>query len=61
MDRWAREIQPDFPVPVLVVSGAVFTVSVVVVIRLMMDPDSVSWAKPWAMERWVSVILLPLR
>ena len=33
--------QPDFPVPVLVVSGAVFTVSVVVVIRLMMDPDSV--------------------
>ena len=33
--------QPAFPVPVLIAAGAVFTVSIVMVIRLMMDPDSV--------------------
>ena len=49
--------QPDFPVPVLVVSGAVFTVSVVVVIRLMMDPDSVRALQSDAMLQLASSMI----
>ncbi len=49
--------QPDFSVPVLVVSGAVFTVSVVVVIRLMMDPDSVRALQSDAMLQLASSMI----
>ncbi len=49
--------QPDFSVPVLVVSGAVFTVSVVVVIRLMMNPDSVRALQSDAMLQLASSMI----
>ncbi|WP_296008936.1 histidine kinase [uncultured Adlercreutzia sp.] len=49
--------QPEFPVPVLVAAGAVFTVSIVVVIRLMMDPDSVRALQSDAMLQLASSMI----
>lgn len=49
--------QPEFPVPVLIASGAVFTVSIVAVIRLMMDPDSVRALQSDAMLQLASSMI----
>ena len=49
--------QPEFPVPVLIAAGAVFTVSIVMVIRLMMDPDSVRALQSDAMLQLASSMI----
>ena len=49
--------QPAFPVPVLIAAGAVFTVSIVMVIRLMMDPDSVRALQSDAMLQLASSMI----
>ena len=49
--------QPEFPVPVLIAAGAVFTVSIVIVIRLMMDPDSVRALQSDAMLQLASSMI----
>lgn len=53
---WAF-LMPEAPVPILGAAGVVFTVSVVVVIRLMMDPDSVRALQSDAMLQLASSMI----
>lgn len=53
---WAF-LMPDAPMPVFGVAGVVFTVSLVVVIRLMMDPDSVRALQSDAMLQLASSMI----
>lgn len=53
---WAFML-PEAPVPVLGAAGVIFTVSVVVVIRLMMDPDSVRALQSDAMLQLASSMI----